>query len=141
METPAKTTITVETIINAPIEKVWECWTKPEHIVQWNNASDDWYTPTATNDLRVGGTFHARMEAKDGSVGFDFIGTYEAVQHHEYIEYALADGRNVSINFTADGDSTRIVEKFGAEDTNPVEMQQAGWQAILDNFKKHVEKE
>jgi uncharacterized protein YndB with AHSA1/START domain len=139
METSTKKTITVETTINAPVEKVWEFWTKPEHIVNWNNASDDWHTPKVENDLRVGSGFLSRMEAKDGSAAFDFVGKYEAVQNHEYIEYTITDGRRVQINFTAEQDKTKIVETFEAESTHSIELQQSGWQAILDNFKKYVE--
>ena len=139
MATQNKTTITVENIINAPVEKVWECWTKPEHIIQWNNASDDWHTPRAENDLRAGGSFTSRMEAKDGSMGFDFGGVYDAVTLNEYIEYTLGDGRKVKIIFSTQGKQTKITESFEAEDTHSVEMQQGGWQAILDNFKKYTE--
>ena len=139
METQSKIIITVENIINAPVEKVWEYWTKPGHITQWCSASDDWHTPRAENDLRVGGNFSSRMEAKDGSMGFDFGGVYDAVKTNEYIEYTIADGRKVKINFTSKGNTTKLVESFEAEDMNPVEMQQGGWQAILDNFKKYTE--
>lgn len=139
METQNKTVITIENTINAPVEKVWEYWTKPQHITQWNNASDDWHTPRAENDLRVGGSFVSRMEAKDGSMGFDFGGVYDAIANHEYIEYTMGDSRKVKINFTANGNSTKVVESFEAENTNPIEMQRGGWQAILDNFKKYTE--
>lgn len=139
METANKTTITVETTVNAPVEKVWQSWTRPEHITQWNNASDDWHTPRAENDLRVGGTFLARMEAKDGSFGFDFGGVYDDVQENRYIEYTLGDGRKVKVHFTSQGNSTKVVETFEAENTHSIEMQKGGWQAILDNFKKYTE--
>ena len=139
MATQNKTTITVENTINAPVEKVWEYWTKPEHITQWSNASDAWHTPRAENDLRTGGSFTSRMEAKDGSMGFDFGGVYDEVKPNEYIEYTLGDGRKVKISFVANGNQTKITESFEAENTNPVEMQQGGWQAILDNFKKYTE--
>ena len=139
METANRTQITVESAIKAPVEKVWEIWTLPEHITKWNSASDDWHTPFAENDLRTGGKFSARMEAKDGSFGFDFGGVYDEVRLNEYIEYTLGDGRKVIVNFTPKGDETKVVETFDAEDTNPVEMQKGGWQAILDNFKKYVE--
>ncbi len=139
METQTKTVITVESTINAPVAKVWECWTKSEHITRWNNASDDWHTPWARNDLRVGGSFVARMESKDGKMGFDFGGVYDAVRNNEYIEYTIGDGRKVMVSFRAKGNSTHIVESFEAEGTNPLEMQRAGWQAILDNFKKYTE--
>jgi uncharacterized protein YndB with AHSA1/START domain len=139
MATQDKTVITVENTINAPAEKVWQYWTKPEHITQWNNASDDWHTPYAENDFRVGGSFKARMEAKDGSAGFDFGGVNDVITPNEYIEYTIGDGRKVKINFTPDGNKTKVVESFEAESTNSVEMQQGGWQAILDNFKKYTE--
>lgn len=139
METANKTTITVEATVNAPVEKVWQFWTKPEHITQWTNASDDWHAPRAENDLRVGGRFLTRMEAKDGSFGFDFSGVYDDVQENRYIEYTLGDGRKVKVNFTSQGNSTKVVETFEAENTHSVEMQRGGWQAILDNFKKYTE--
>lgn len=139
METQEKTVITVENTITAPVEKVWEFWTKPEHIIKWCNASDDWHTPRAENDLRVGGKFASRMEAKDGSIGFDFGGVYDAVRTNEYIEYTLGDDRKVKINFSAQGNKTKVVESFEAENTHSIEMQRGGWQAILDNFKKYTE--
>ncbi len=132
--------ITVETTIQAPIEKIWQYWTMPEHITKWCNASPDWHTPSATNDLREGGTFTTRMEAKDGSVGFDFGGTYTKIVPNEYIEYTMnSDERNVAITFTKEGDGYKVTETFDPENENPLEMQRAGWQAILDNFKNHVE--
>lgn len=139
METQEKTVITVENTINAPVTKVWEFWTKSEHIIKWCNASDDWHTPRAENDLKVGGKFASRMEAKDGSMGFDFGGVYDAVRTNEYIEYTLGDDRKVKINFSAQGNKTKVVESFEAENTHSIEMQQGGWQAILDNFKKYTE--
>jgi uncharacterized protein YndB with AHSA1/START domain len=139
METKEKTLITVENTVNAPVEKVWECWTKPEHITKWNNASDDWHTPWAKVDFREGGNFVARMEAKDGSFGFDFGGVYDVIRENEYIEYTMGDGRKVKINFTAKGNTTKVVESFEAEETNSVELQKVGWQAIMDNFKKYTE--
>ncbi len=133
------TKVTVETTIDAPIVTVWECWTEPDCIMQWNAASDDWHTPSSTNDLREGGKFTARMEAKDGSVGFDFGGTYTKVIDHRQIDYTMDDGRTVSITFDEHDGHTHITETFDAETENSVEMQQAGWQSILDNFKEHVE--
>ncbi|MEO5911880.1 MAG: SRPBCC family protein [Pelobium sp.] len=131
--------ITVQSNISASVQKIWEFWTKPEHIVNWNFASDDWHAPSATNDLKVGGKFSSRMEAKDGSFGFDFGGIYDEVNHLKKIIYTLEDERKVTILFEAEGDHTKVVETFEAENENPVEMQQTGWQAILDNFKKYVE--
>lgn len=139
MATSETTVITVEAKINAPVEKVWNHWTDPKHIVRWNNASDDWHTPKAENDLRVGGKFLSRMEAKDGSFGFDFSGEYTAVDKHKRIEYSLGDDRKVQVIFESKGNETKVTERFEAENTHSVEMQQAGWQAILDNFKKYVE--
>jgi uncharacterized protein YndB with AHSA1/START domain len=139
MERQGKQVIRIENTVNAPVKKVWEYWTKPEHIVKWNHASDDWHSPWSKNDLREGGSFSARMEAKDGSMGFDFGGTYDAVREHQYIEYTIGDGRKVKIDFTPQNNSTQVVESFEAEDTNSLEMQRGGWQAILDNFKKYTE--
>lgn len=133
------TAITISTTINAPIDQVWEAWTQPEHITQWNHASEDWHSPTAENDLRVDGRFKTRMEAKDWSVGFDFEGTYTNVNGKEMIEYSMDDGRRVSIKFIEDGETTKILETFDTENEHSEEMQRMGWQAILDNFKKHVE--
>jgi uncharacterized protein YndB with AHSA1/START domain len=131
--------VTVETTVHTPVEKVWRCWTGPEHITKWNNASDDWHTPVAENDLRVGGKFLSRMEAKDGSFGFDFSGVYDEVRLNELISYTLGDGRRVEISFINQGNETKIIESFDPEKENPIEMQQGGWQAILDNFKKYIE--
>ena len=139
METQQKTVLTVETTVNAPVEKVWEYWTSPEHITKWCSPSDDWHTPTAENDLRTGGKFSSRMEAKDGSMGFDFAGVYDEVQPNKYIEYTIGDGRKVDITFSGNGNQTKVVENFEAESINPIEMQQGGWQAIIDNFKKYTE--
>ncbi|WP_161888364.1 SRPBCC family protein [Pontibacter russatus] len=137
--TAEKTIITVETTIHAPVEKTWQFWTEPQHITQWNNASDDWHTPKAENDLREGGSFTSRMETKDGSMGFDFAGTYTTVKEHERIEYTMEDGRKVRIMFASNGNVTHVTETFDADNSHPAEMQRAGWQAILDNFKKYVE--
>ena len=134
-----KTTVTIEAVVNAPVEKVWEYWSKPAHITQWCNASPDWHAPKAENDLKAAGKFSTRMEAKDGSMGFDFDGVYDVVKTNELIAYTLGDGRKVSIIFNATGNTTKVTETFEAENENPVEMQKGGWQAILDNFKKHVE--
>ena len=139
MHTKEKTLITVQTVINAPVEKIWKLWTTPEHITKWNNASDDWHTPFAENDLRTGGKFLSRMEAKDGSFGFDFGGVYDHIKTNEAIDYTIGDGRKVKISFTGKGNETKVIETFEAENHNPVEMQRGGWQAILDNFKKYAE--
>ena len=137
--TKTRNTITVDTLIDAPIERVWHCWTDPRHLVQWNNAFDDWHTPLAENDVRTGGKLKLRMEAKDGSFGFDFGGVYDEVKTNELITYTLGDERKVSVHFSSDGNTTKLVETFEAEEQNPVEMQKVGWQAILDNFKKYTE--
>lgn len=139
METNNKTSITLSVDIDANLETVWNKFTLPEHIIHWNFASDDWCSPKAENDLRVGGKFHSRMEAKDGSFGFDFEGTYLQVKPMELIEYILADERKVKILFETKEHQTLITETFDAENENPIEMQKMGWQAILNNFKKYVE--
>ena len=139
METKEKTVVTIESTINAPVDKVWTYWNTPEHITKWNFAVDDWQCPRAEVDLRPGGKFSSRMEAKDGSMGFDFGGVYDVVEKNKYIEYTMGDGRKVKNNFIAKGDQTRVVVDFDAEETNPVEMQRGGWQAILDNFRKYTE--
>jgi uncharacterized protein YndB with AHSA1/START domain len=140
MITSEKTTLTVEAIINAPVERVWSLWNDPKHIIYWNNASEDWYTPRAQNDLRVGGKFVYRMESRDGSYGFDFEGEYDNVILLKKINYTLGDGRSVQISFTADGNQTVVTETFETEQSNPLDFQQEGWQAILNNFRKYVEK-
>lgn len=131
--------ITVEGTVAAPVEKVWNFWTLPEHITQWNNASDDWHTTRAENDLRPGGTFLSRMEAKDGSFGFDFGGVYDDVKTNELIAYTIGDGRKVITTFSKDGKETKVVTNFDAENENSIEMQKGGWQAIMDSFKKYTE--
>jgi uncharacterized protein YndB with AHSA1/START domain len=132
-------TITVETLIAAPIDTVWRAYTTPEDIKKWNAASDDWHTTAATVDLRVGGAFSSRMEAKDGSFGFDFAGTYTKVVTNERIEYSLGDHRVVSVDFTQTPSGVSVRVTFGAEATHSIEQQRAGWQAILNNFAKYVE--
>lgn len=139
MTTSNTTAITVECTVNAPIDKVWNFWTEPKHIMNWNNASPDWHTPRAENDLRVGGKFTSVMAAKDGSMSFEFGGEYTTVKKNEQIDYKLADDRTVKITFKADGDAVKVTETFDPESTNPRELQQGGWQAILDNFKKYTE--
>lgn len=131
--------ITVKTIIQAPIEKVWDCWTKPEHITQWNFATEEWCCPKATNVLKKDEEFNWRMESKDGNIGFDFTGTYDKVIDKELISYKMSDGRKVNITFEIEGDGIKLSESFEAEGTNSDEQQRAGWQAILGNFKKYVE--
>ena len=139
MEPTDKTVITVEVKVNLPVEKTWELWNDPEHITKWCFASDDWQTSRAENDLRVGGKFLSRMEAKDGSFGFDFEGVYVEVKPNKSIVYCIADGRKVDIVFNDNVDSTTVIETFEAENENPPEMQKNGWQSILNNFKKYAE--
>ena len=130
--------ITVETTIDAPVAKVWKLWSEPDHITKWNSASEDWHTPFAENDLRTGGTFRSRMEAKDGSFGFDFAGTYTAVVPHSRIEMEFG-GRKAVVEFLPEGPKVLVRETFDGEDTHSVEQQRQGWQAILDRFARHVE--
>lgn len=139
MRTTDKTTVVVRSIINAPVNKVWKFWTEPEHITLWNYASDDWHSPNAENDLKVGGRFRSRMEAKDGSDGFDFSGEYTRLEKHKQIEFTLDDGRKVQVTFVSNGDETIVSETFEPEHVYSIEQQQQGWQSILDNFKKYVE--
>jgi uncharacterized protein YndB with AHSA1/START domain len=131
--------ITVTSTIEASIEKVWDAWTNPTHITQWCQASDDWHAPYADNDLRMDGTFKTTMAAKDGSFSFDLEGVYKKVELHKYIAYTLTDGRNVEITFNKENGSVNIIESFDPESQNSHELQQQGWQMILNNFKKHVE--
>jgi uncharacterized protein YndB with AHSA1/START domain len=131
--------ITVNTTIEASIEKVWDAWTNPTHITQWCQASDDWHAPYADNDVRVDGTFKTTMAAKDGSFSFDLEGVYTKVELHKFIAYTLPDGRNVEITFKNENGSVNIIESFDPESQNSHELQQQGWQMILNNFKKHVE--
>lgn len=129
--------ITVETTIAAPIETIWQGWTTPDDILQWNTASPDWHTTRADVDLRVGGTFSSRMEAKDGSMGFDFAGTYTRIEPHKLIEAQFGD-RTLLVEFVTDAQGITVRETFDAETVYPEEQQRAGWQAILDNFARHI---
>lgn len=139
MEIRQPVILTVAVTIDAPLSVVWKRWTTPADIRVWNTASDDWHTTKVENDLCEGGSFLFRMEAKDGSFGFDFSGTYDEVIPNRLIEYTLADERKVRVAFQNREDKIKVIETFEAEAVNPVELQQTGWQAILDNFKKHVE--
>lgn len=130
--------LTVQAVVNAPLAKVWQAYTSPDDIVQWNAASDDWHTPHATVDLRVGGAFCSRMEAKDGSFGFDFAGTYTKLVPQALIEYSFGD-RTGTVEFTPGGNGVTVRVTFDAETEFPVEQQRQGWQAILDRFARHVE--
>ncbi len=132
--------IIVETTVDSPLEKVWDFFTEPKHIINWNHASDDWHTTKAENNLTVNGTFNYRMEAIDGSSGFDFWGAYNEILFQKIIAYTIGDGRKVHITFNGEiGGRTQIIEKFESENTNSIEKQKSGWQAILDNFKKYTE--
>lgn len=132
--------ITIEAVVAATPNKVWETWTDPKHITKWNFASDDWQCPSASNDLKVGGKYVARMEAKDGSFGFDFEAIYDEVIDQKKISYTMGDGRQATTRFEDLGGKTKVTTTFDAEGTNPEEMQRAGWQAILNNFKKYAER-
>ena len=131
--------ITVKTKVHAPAEKVWELWNNPEHIVQWNTATPEWHSPRAENDLRPGGDFNIRMEAKDGSFGFDFEAEYTAIDHGKSFTYVMPDARMVEVNFENSGDATEVRIVFDAENQNPIDMQRDGWQSILNNFKTYTE--
>lgn len=131
--------VIVEAIIAADTIKVWDYWNKPEHITKWNYASDDWHCPKAENDLRIGGKLSSRMEAKDGSIGFDFEAVYDQVIAQKKISYTMSDGRKATTEFERQDDKTKVKTIFDAENDNPVEMQREGWQTILNNFKKYVE--
>lgn len=138
-EGTAKTTITVTAEVNAPAEKVWDCWTKPAHITQWNQASSDWHCPKAENDVRAGGRFSSTMAARDGSFSFDFGGIHDEVIHHKTIASTLDDGRKMQVSFEEKGGKILVTESFEAENINSLELQRDGWQAILNSFKKYTE--
>ena len=131
--------ITIETTINAPIARIWEKWTSPEHIQNWNFASPDWHCPKATTDLQVGGEFHYEMASKDGSMSFDFWGTFQQIEDGKMIASVLGDGRKMQVTFETAETGTKVTEQFEPENQNPEEMQKAGWQMILDNFKSYAE--
>ena len=131
--------ISIETVVNADLNKVWNAWNNPADIKTWNTAQDDWHTTRSTVDLREGGKFSSRMEAKDGSAGFDFEGTYTRVVPNKRIESRMGDGREIVVEFAKQGDGVLVKETFDAENENPPELQRQGWQAILDNFRRHVE--
>ena len=131
--------ITITTIVRAAKEKVWDCYTLPEHIIRWNFATPDWHCPAAHNNLTLGGTYHARMEAKDGSFAFDFKATYQKIIPYDSFQFVMEDGRKVHFSLEESDAGTRVNIVFDAENVNPVEMQRQGWQAILDNFKNYTE--
>lgn len=133
------TTIQIEALISSSPSKVWTYWTEPKHITKWNFAVPEWCCPSATNDLKVGGKYSARMEAKDGSFGFDFEAIYDEVTPQKKLTYTMTDGRKVTTTFEPQGDKTKVTTVFVAETQNPIEMQKSGWQAILNNFKKYTE--
>ena len=131
--------ITVKTTIKAPLTKVWEYWTKEDHVKNWNFTSADWHCPNANNNLKVGGEFHYLMSAKDNSFSFDFWGTYQTIENEKLIDIILGDGRSMKVTFEVIASGTIVTEQFEPEQENPEDMQQAGWQMILENFKKYVE--
>lgn len=131
--------ITIEVLVQKPIEMAWRFFNDPAFVTQWNHASDDWHSPRTENDLRPGGHFNYRMEAKDGSFGFDFAGTYTQVVEPNLVVYTIGDGRQVTITFTREGEATRVVETFEAETENSLDLQRQGWQAILDHYKRFAE--
>lgn len=131
--------ITIETLVHAPINLVWDTWNSPNHVVHWNHASDDWHSPKAENNFVVGGKFVYRMEAKDNSFGFDFSGTYEEIVDKKRVVTRLDDNRLVKTEFHVENDSVRIVDTFEAEDQNSIELQRVGWSAILNNYKLYTE--
>ncbi len=139
MENTQTKTITVETVVCNPVEKVWAHWNEPAHITKWYFASDDWHAPKAESNLHVNGKFSIRMEAKDGSFGFDLGGIYSKIELNKSIEFVLEDGRKVWIQFFSNGNETTVTEIFEPENENTIELQQGGWQAILNNFKKYSE--
>lgn len=133
------TKVSIGATIAADTQKVWDCWTNPDHITKWNFASDDWHCPSAENNMQVGGTYKARMEAKDGSFGFDFEAIYDEIAEQKKITFTLLDGRKATTEFEAIGGGTNVTTTFDAEQNNPIDMQRDGWQAILNNFKKYTE--
>ena len=138
MSDPTRASITIEADVSASPEQVWTYWTQPEHIMKWNQASDDWHTPSAESDLRVGGKFTSRMESKDGKFGFDFWGIYDAVEPYHLLASTLGDERKVTVVFEAIDNGTKITETFEAESENSIELQREGWQAILDSFRNYI---
>ena len=135
------TKLLIEVHVASNAEKAWACYTDPQHITQWNFASPDWHCPSASNDLRVGGKYIARMEARDGSFGFDFEGIYSAVKQGSSLSYGLSDGRKVEVRFQPTAEGTRVEVEFDAENENPIELQKGGWQAILNNYAKHTDQQ
>lgn len=132
--------LTVQNLINAPINKVWQFWTEAKHVQAWNFASPDWHCPAATVNLEVGGEFHFTMAAKNESASFDFWGTYQQIENEQLLEILIGDGRKMTVTFEKSGNETQIIEDFEPENENPIELQQAGWQMILNNFKDYCEK-
>ena len=135
----AATSITVDTTIKASPEKVWKYYNEPTHITAWNSASDDWHTPSSSNDLRVGGRFTHRMEARDGSQGFDFSGVYDEVVENKHIAYTMDDGRKATVDLEDDGETTKVTVVFDVENEYPLDFQKEGWQSILNAFKTYTE--
>ena len=138
MEQKERISITVETTVSVPPESAWAYWTDPQHITKWNQASEDWHTPWAQNDLRNGGKFSSRMESKDGKFGFDFWGIYDAVEPPRLLASTLGDGRKVRVTFDPAAEGTKVTETFEAEGENSIELQRQGWQAILDSYRNYI---
>lgn len=132
--------VTVEAFINLPINQIWKFWTEAKHVQGWNFASPDWHCPIATNNLNVGGEFHYTMAAKDGSASFDFWGVYQKIEKEKFLDILLGDGRKMSVSFKETDNGNQIIENFEPENENPIELQQEGWQRILNNFKGYCEK-
>ncbi len=131
--------ITIQAVVAADRQKVWDCYTQPEHITKWNFATDTWHCPAASNDMRVGGKYLARMEAKDGSFAFDFEAVYNEIVDGEKFTYTMPDNREIQVSFEQTDDKTRVTVTFDPENENPVDLQRSGWQSILDNFRKYAE--
>lgn len=131
--------IKIHTQVQSTIDKVWDAWTNPKHIVHWNFATSDWHCPAATNELKVGGKFSTTMASKNGEFSFEFGGIYDLVEYPSHLAYTLEDGRKVKALFESNSEGVLVTELFDPEDQNPIELQQAGWQSILNNFKSYVE--
>jgi uncharacterized protein YndB with AHSA1/START domain len=139
MATAEKTKITIQTTVNAPVEKVFKMWTNPDEIIRWSSPSEEWHTPQAEHEFKPGGRFKYHMEARDKSAGFDFTGKFDLIKPDQQIDYTIDDGRKVTTSFSGSGEQTKIVQTFEAETENTIELQRTGWQGILDNFKKYAE--
>ena len=133
-------TITLETLVSVSLDKAWETWIQPQHVTQWNFASPYWHCPSAQTDLRIGGKFSSRMEARDGSFGFDFWGIYDEIIPQKLLRITMGDGRKMEVHFETLNGKVKVTERFEIEDLNSAEMQREGWQAILNNYKAYAER-